>query len=477
MADSSTDQHSSISNFYSSSNVRTGVYDCCSTLFISNDTIQEVMAKFLEDVNLGMNSTNHDKSSVKCFVSYIESLPNGYERGQYLGIEVRGIHVRVILLRLKPRQYDMSSKSFSLPKFEAYDSTDMFDFLAECLAIFIKEHNLQDHNIPLGVAFFSPLLKKSLTFVQIPQCSKDLFVRDSEKKNVVAMMRNSVAKRDDVFVGDIFALNNTAGTLLCGAWNDRTCLLALYHGIGFNICYVEKIENVGTYKGEPSGNRVIINTECGAFGDDGKLSFLQTTFDKQVDNYSFNPGIHTFEKMVSGLFLGEIVRFILIKLCTDKILFGGEIPFLLSGRGNFFTQYISEIESEDRESYTKTRLVLEELGVSRVTDDDCITVKFVCACVIRRAVLLCSSLLATLINKMNVSNVTVALDGFICIHHPHFKEMLQVNVKRLIHTGSEVEMKPFDNSGGRGGALLAAIVAGPQEEHVCPDDARHLILV
>nr|CAD7434593.1 unnamed protein product [Timema monikensis] len=381
MADQSTDQHSSISNFYSSSNIRTGVYDCCSTLFISNDTIQEVMAKFLEDVNLGMNSTNHDKSSVKCFVSYIESLPNGYERGQYLGIEVRGIHVRVILLRLKPRQYDMSSKSFSLPKFEAYDST------------------------------------------------------------------------------------------------DRREILALYHGIGFNICYVEKIENVGTYKGEPSGNRVIINTECGAFGDDGKLSFLQTTFDKQVDNYSFNPGIHTFEKMVSGLFLGEIVRFILIKLCTDKILFGGEIPFLLSGRGNFFTQYISEIESEDRESYTKTRLVLEELGVSRVTDDDCITVKFVCACVIRRAVLLCSSLLATLINKMNVSNVTVALDGFICIHHPHFKEMLQVNVKRLIHTGSEVEMKPFDNSGGRGGALLAAIVAGPQEEHVCPDDARHLILV
>lgn len=35
---------------------------------------------------------------------------------------------------------------------------------------------------------------------------------------------------------------------------------------------------------------MIINTEWGAFGDDGALNFIRTRFDKEVDEGSINPG-------------------------------------------------------------------------------------------------------------------------------------------------------------------------------------------
>ena len=63
-------------------------------------------------------------------------------------------------------------------------------------------------------------------------------------------------------------------------------------GTGCNACYVEKIENVQLFDGDKSKPYVIINTECGGFGDDGKLKAIVTEFDKQVDKTSLNKGKH-----------------------------------------------------------------------------------------------------------------------------------------------------------------------------------------
>ena len=36
--------------------------------------------------------------------------------------------------------------------------------------------------------------------------------------------------------------------------------------------------------------QVIINTEWGAFGDNGCLDFIRTEYDRELDTYSINPG-------------------------------------------------------------------------------------------------------------------------------------------------------------------------------------------
>ena len=50
----------------------------------------------------------------------------------------------------------------------------------------------------------------------------------------------------------------------------------------------------------PGQDHMVVNTEWGAFGDNGELDFVRTKWDKAVDEMSVNPGKQIFEKMISG---------------------------------------------------------------------------------------------------------------------------------------------------------------------------------
>ena len=74
-------------------------------------------------------------------------------------------------------------------------------------------------------------------------------------------------------------------------------------GTGTNACYLEDEAKVGTLDrsplpSTPVSNHIIINTEWGAFGDNGELDFVRTKWDEQIDEQSLNPGKQTFEKMI-----------------------------------------------------------------------------------------------------------------------------------------------------------------------------------
>lgn len=51
-----------------------------------------------------------------------------------------------------------------------------------------------------------------------------------------------------------------------------------------------------------------------------------------------------YEKMCSGMYLGEIVRQILIDLTKRGFLFRGQISETLKTRGIFETKFLSQIE-------------------------------------------------------------------------------------------------------------------------------------
>lgn len=61
-------------------------------------------------------------------------------------------------------------------------------------------------------------------------------------------------------------------------------------GTGCNACYVEKVENAELFDGDKTKPHVIVNTEWGAFGDDGKLDAVRTKYDREIDEDSLNPG-------------------------------------------------------------------------------------------------------------------------------------------------------------------------------------------
>ena len=87
-------------------------------------------------------------------------------------------------------------------------------------------------------------------------------------------------------VNVVALINDTTGILLSGG-ND--CCIGLALGDGANACYMEKLSAIPKFKGGGGHTEVIVNTEWGAFGDDGKLKRWRNEYDRKLDNKSSNP--------------------------------------------------------------------------------------------------------------------------------------------------------------------------------------------
>lgn len=210
------------------------------------------------------------------------------------------------------------------------------------------------------------------------------------------------------------------------AWKYHNCKIGVILGTGSNACYVERVQNAELFEksGKTDSEKVIINIEWGAFGDYGSLETIRTAYDREVDEQSINPGNQLFEKMLSGMYLGELVRLVLVKLTSLGHLFGGKVSTELNTPHQFFTKFVSEIESEPIQSFKVARDILIDFGIPNPTDQDCVNVRYVCELVTRRAAHLVSAALATLILKMGDPDITIGVDGSVYRFHPRFHDLV-----------------------------------------------------
>jgi len=246
------------------------------------------------------------------------------------------------------------------------------------------------------------------------------------------------------------------------AWKDNRCRIGLILGTGTNACYLEDIKNIETLKQEdfPGQEHMVINTEWGAFGDNGELNFIKTKWDENVDEMSVNPGKQIYEKMISGMYMGELIRQVLVDLMKDDLIFVGADRERLLERGSFFTRYASEIESDPVGEYTRCRQALEELGMDpdEVSDDDCSALRYVCEAVSRRASMMASAGITALLKKMDYKDVVIAIDGSLFRFHPHFKNVMQSRISQLMGINYKFDLLLSEDGSGRGAALVAAVL-------------------
>ena len=99
---------------------------------------------------------------------------------------------------------------------------------------------------------------------------------------------------------------------------------------------MEEVKDIYTINPEDFLNQkyMIVNTEWGGFGDNGELDFIRTKWDIKVDENSINPGRQTFEKMISGMYMGELIRQVLVDLMKDDLIFFNANREKLFERGN-----------------------------------------------------------------------------------------------------------------------------------------------
>lgn len=147
--------------------------------------IKEIMSRLHNDLLKGLGSNTHADAIVKCWVTYIQDLPNGKgkaffvqysfnilntnqsfqwnatkvfdlntavlildwywglhfvpERGKFLALDLGGTNFRVLIINLGDNHFDMQSKIYAIPNhIMTGTGIALFDHIAECLANFMK---------------------------------------------------------------------------------------------------------------------------------------------------------------------------------------------------------------------------------------------------------------------------------------------------------------------------------------------------
>ena len=91
-------------------------------------------------------------------------------------------------------------------------------------------------------------------------------------------------------VNVVALINDTTGILLSVGNEVPDCHIGLVLGDGANACYMEELSAVRKFKGDRRHSKVIVNTEWGAFGDDGTIEQWRTDYDRELDDNSSNRG-------------------------------------------------------------------------------------------------------------------------------------------------------------------------------------------
>uniref|UniRef100_A0A6Q2ZKR2 Hexokinase-2 n=1 Tax=Esox lucius TaxID=8010 RepID=A0A6Q2ZKR2_ESOLU len=419
-------------------------------LRLSREQLMEVKIRMGNEMNRGLAKESHDQAAVKMLPTYVRSTPDGTERGDFLALDLGGTNFRVLLVRVrsgKKRSVEMHNKIYTIPQ-EAIQGTGEEvhqDDVIHCIAHF--------HYI------FSPNFSVILSLGILLKWTKGFKATGCEGEDVVTLLKDAIHRREEFDLDVVAVVNDTVGTMMTCGYEDPLCEVGLIVGTGTNACYMEEMQNVELVDGDEG--RMCVNMEWGAFGDHGELDDFCTDFDRAVDDRSTNPGKQRYEKMISGMYLGEIVRNVLLEFTAKGLLFRGKLSERLKTRGIFETKFLSQIES-DRLALRQVRSILQHLGLTSSTCDDSILVKEVCSVVARRAAQLCGAGLAAVVDKIRQNRnldklkITVGVDGTLYKLHPHFSSIMHETVRDLSPL-CEVTFLQSEDGSGKGAALITAV--------------------
>lgn len=420
---------------------------------------------------------------MKMLLSFLYHVPDGTESGQYLALELEETYFRAALVNIRNGRLhhtNLYHKIYELPPGLMHRSgVKIFDHVAQCISDFLDYVGMKSTRLPAALTVSFPCEQTAVdkvTFLSWTRCVK---ATDCEGQDIVTLLREAIERHATFYLDIVAVVNHSVGTMIACAYDDPQCEVGLIVGSGVNVCYMEELKNIknaaikedsirtkeagmtnaGGAEGGSVKRRMCINTECGRLGDNGSLDGILTPFDVQVDLNSLHPGKQRFEKLTSGLYLGEIIRQVLLDLSGRNLLFKGHEETALKTHGLFQINCLSQIES-GLSGVIQVRSILQNLGLESSCDDSVI-VKEVCCAVSRRAAQLCGAVVAAVVDKMRENQglghlgISVAADGELYKLHPYFSQILMETSKNLAPQCA-VTFVTSEEGSGKGAALIAA---------------------
>ena len=401
----------------------------------------------------------------------------------------------------------------------AKTSKELFSFLAKQIENFLKTHHNEHYQahmerrkstgsreeytneeiFQLGFTFSFPVNQIGINRGTLARWTKGFDIDDAIGKDVCELLQIEIdALHLPVTVAAL--VNDTVGTLMARSYTSpgkTSTLVGAIFGTGTNGAYVEKLDKVkklAAMKGsdyDKSTGEMIVNTEWGSF--DNHMSILPNTpYDSALDRESVNPGIQMFEKRVSGMFLGEILRRAMLALTKDPKcqLFKDENSSTndirstttiaedsaLYKQWGVDTSFLSIVQADTTHGLQVTRQTLSrDLGIEAASTEDAEAVRLLVNAIGKRAARLSAVALSGVIistgNHISKGGgeddvVDIGVDGSLVEFYPGFEDYIREAFREIPEIGAEGEKRiriGIAKDGSGVGAALIALVAAQRD--------------
>lgn len=369
----------------------------------------------------------------------------------------------------------------------------LMDYIATSIDTFLTDNSSQEglDELSMGFTFSFPVDQTAIDRGTLIKWTKGFNCPDAPGKDVIQLLQDAL-NRKHIKVKVNALVNDTVGALLAHAYQSKGAFIGAIYGTGTNGAYVANIEDVKKLKFTDDGakeasskpQKMLINTEWGGFDDNAQarsdVGLKITRYDNYVDRTAIRPRHHCFEKMISGMYLGEVARAVMVSLVDRLLLFSGHSSTALNTQYGFDTAYVSAIQADKAQASAKdnqTRKILTEtmgLEANNISDSDVEAVRKICSIVATRAARLSAVPIAATIKHAGEDKgedkIKVGVDGSVVEFLPGFQQNMRSALAEMIgqQSAERIEFGLAKDGSGVGAALcsLQAVKQARAGHHV-----------
>lgn len=255
----------------------------------------------------------NDCSSLHILPSFL-SPPTGQEKGEYIALDMGGSNVRAVCLTLQGGGHYVIQRAIRKPlqdPVRGYDLTSvsatgaqLYAFIADLVGMVAQPKKTYS----LGFTFSYPMKQDAADKACLTHWTKEIHTSNVIGHDIKTMLQWALEERGLKGIAPVAILNDTVGCLMAGAYTDPVVCTGSICGTGYNTCYVE------TSLSNRNGP-MIVDMESGNFA-----VAPSNSYDEILDRHSTDPGRQRFEKMVSGKYMGELLRLAVLDLAQQGLL-------------------------------------------------------------------------------------------------------------------------------------------------------------
>ncbi len=402
-----------------------------------------------------------EPSSLKMLHTFTRQ-PSGRERGQVVVVDWGGTKARAGLVELGGDGVVRLAAEEALTFSEADKRgapEPVFDLIARAVARVVRARGVVV--APLAFVYSYPARLERIDRAVALASTKGWQLQGLEGQDVAALLAAALLRAGLARIRLAAVANDTVATLMLQSYRARG------RDAGARPADVGLILGTGTNLAADLGPAGIRNLESGNF--DG-VAAVETPYDAALDREIDEPapGAQRFEKMVSGHYLGEILRRALRDLGPRAAREHWSAPSALATPFALDSAHLSRIAADRTGGLDDVDALLRSLGVPSTVEERQ-EVRALGAAIARRAARLVGTALVGTLRFLDAELAdrrTIAVDGSLWGGYPGFEALVREAIVELLggERAARIETAYVKDSTSAGAAVIAAVAATQRSE-------------